>query len=301
MKRSLSLRKQQALWGYIFTSPWTVGTALLIAWPLLRSLLLSLQDVTDILNLQTEWVGLKHYVAAFREDIFFVPALLRTLRDLVINVPLVLVFSLSMALLIAGVRRGQTFLRGVFFLPIVIGSSGVVSYLLSADMTSSLMGDTLQMISQVSVSSSSVPGGEAMSPASFVVSRLSVLIWRTGVQILLFVAGLNTVAPSLYEASRVDGANGWEMFWKITLPMLSPVILVAAIYSLVDTFMANDAVTYIMDVGVGTTATHTLMGRVVDLGFSAALGWMYFLVVFVVVALIVRLSSRMVFYAGERQ
>ena len=300
MRRSLSLKKQQALWGYIFTSPWTLGTVLLLAWPLLRSLLLSFQDVTDLLNLQTEWTGLKHYVAAFREDIFFLPALLRTLRDLVINVPLVLVFSLSMALLIAGVKRGQIFLRGVFFLPIVIGSSGVVSFLLSADMTSSLMGDTLQMISQVTISSSA-PGGEAASPAAFVVSRLSVLIWRTGVQILLFVAGLNTVPPSLYEAARVDGANGWETFWKITLPMLSPVILVAGIYSLVDTFMANDAVTYIMDVGVGTTSTHSYMGRVVDLGFSAALGWMYFLVVFLVVLMIVRLSSRMVFYAGDRQ
>ena len=287
----ISLRKQQILWGYIFISPWIVGTLLLFAWPLARSLLLSFQRVTGLVQLKSEWAGLANYIEAFREDVRLIPTLTETLGDLALDLPLILVFSLIMAVLLARVGRGQTTLRAIFFMPVVIGSAGVIQELLRAGAGDEIMMSTMEPI-LVSSDSSSLGGG-IITPIQAVLDRLTLIIWRTGVQILLFVAGLNSIPPSLYEAAYVDGSTDWEAFWKITLPMLSPVILVAAIYTLVDSFTdpLNKVVDYIMDVSIGAS---------LRLDYGAALGWIYFVLVFVLIVLLLRLSSGLVFYAGDR-
>ncbi len=288
----LNLKNQQILWGYIFIGPWLIGAALLFLWPMGRTLLLSFQKVTDLAFLQTEWVGLVNFSDILFTDVGFIPALLTTMKDVVINVPLILVFSLLMALLLAQVTRGQTFLRAVFFLPVVIGSAGVIQQLLEYgardELASVTLGPLLQTMGE---------GGQGttiMAPIKLVVNRLTVIIWHTGVEILLFIAGLKSIPPSLYEAAQVDGATAWESFWKISLPLLSPVILVAAIFALVDLFTdpLNNVVLYIMDVGIRR------QGR---LESAAALGVLYFAVVFVVLLLVTRIASKLVFYAGERQ
>ncbi len=288
----LNLKNQQILWGYIFIGPWLIGAALLFLWPMGRTLLLSFQKVTDLAFLQTEWVGLVNFSDILFTDVGFIPALLTTMKDVVINVPLILVFSLLMALLLAQVTRGQTFLRAVFFLPVVIGSAGVIQQLLEYgardELASVTLGPLLQTMGE---------GGQGttiMAPIKLVVNRLTVIIWHTGVEILLFIAGLKSIPPSLYEAAQVDGATAWESFWKISLPLLSPVILVAAIFALVDLFTdpLNNVVLYIMDVGIRR------QGR---LESAAALGVLYFVVVFVVLLLVTRIASKLVFYAGERQ
>ena len=288
----LNLKNQQILWGYIFIGPWLIGAALLFLWPMGRTLLLSFQKVTDLAFLQTEWVGFVNFSDILFTDVGFIPALLATMKDVVINVPLILVFSLLMALLLAQVTRGQTFLRAVFFLPVVIGSAGVIQQLLEYgardELASVTLGPLLQTMGE---------GGQGttiMAPIKLVVNRLTVIIWHTGVEILLFIAGLKSIPPSLYEAAQVDGATAWESFWKISLPLLSPVILVAAIFALVDLFTdpLNNVVLYIMDVGIRR------QGR---LESAAALGVLYFAVVFVVLLLVTRIASKLVFYAGERQ
>ena len=288
----LSLKNQQILWGYIFIGPWLIGAALLFLWPMGRTLLLSFQKVTDLAFLQTEWVGLVNFSDILFTDVGFIPALLTTMKDVVINVPLILVFSLLMALLLAQVTRGQTFLRAVFFLPVVIGSAGVIQQLLEYGARDELAAVTLGPLLQTMGEGGQ--GATIVAPIKLVVNRLTVIIWHTGVEILLFIAGLKSIPPSLYEAAQVDGATAWESFWKISLPLLSPVILVAAIFALVDLFTdpLNNVVLYIMDVGIRR------QGR---LESAAALGVLYFAVVFVVLLLVTRIASRLVFYAGERQ
>ena len=288
----LSLKKQQILWGYIFIGPWLIGAAVLFVWPMGRTLLLSFQEVTNLAFLQTEWVGLVNFSDILFKDVGFIPALITIMKEVVINVPLILVFSLLMAVLLAQVTRGQTFLRAIFFLPVVIGSAGVIQQLLEYG-----AGDELAAVTLGPLLQSMGEGGQGetiMAPIQVVVNRLTVIIWHTGVEILLFVAGLKSIPPSLYEAAQVDGATGWESFWKISLPLLSPVILVAAIFALVDLFTdpLNNVVLYIMDVGIRR------QGR---LESAAALGVLYFAVVFVVLLLVTRISSKLVFYAGERQ
>ncbi len=286
----LTLKQQQSLWGYIFVSPWVLGLALLFAWPLGRSLMLSFQRVTDLFQWQTEWVGLDHYRQIFTEDIVFTPVLLDTLENVAIDVPLILVFSLLLALLLTGVGRGQTFLRAVFFLPVVIGSAGVIQHMLSVGVGDQLLMSTLEPLMQgLGAEVDSVVEG---TPIQWIVTRLTAIIWFSGVEILFFIAGLNSIPPSLYEAARVDGASPWESFWKITLPMVSPVILLVTIYAMIDqlTFPENPMIKYIMQVGV----------RGQQLEYASALGMAYFIVVFLQIALVVRIMSKFVFYAGEK-
>lgn len=289
---NLSLRKQEIIWGYIFVVPWVIGAAVLLVWPMLRSLLLSFENVRDLINLQTEWVGLANYTEAFREDVGFLPRLLSSVRDLALNLPLILVFSMMMALLVTGVNRGQTFLRAVFFLPVVIGSSGVITELLEAGAGDMIIDSTMERL-MAGLGESTGEEQGMVAPVQVVVERLTLIIWHTGVQILLFIAGVNSIPPSLYEAARVDGSTGWEAFWKITLPMLSPVILVAAIYTVIDSFTdpLNSVVNYIMDISIREQ---------LRLGYGAALSWVYFIVVFLLILLLVRLSSRLVFYMGDK-
>ncbi len=286
----LTLRQQQSLWGYIFISPWVLGLALLFAWPLGRSLVLSFQKVTDLFQWQTEWVGLDHYRQILTEDIVFTPVLIETLQTVAIDVPLILVVSLLLALLLTGVGRGQTFLRAVFFLPVVIGSAGVIQHMLSVGAGDQLLMSTLEPLMQgIGAEVDSVAEG---TPIQWIVARLTAVIWFSGVEILFFIAGLNSIPLSLYEAARVDGASPWESFWKITLPMLSPVILLVTIYAMIDqlTFPENPMIKYIMQVGV----------RGQQLEYASALGMAYFIIVFLQIALVVRIMSKFVFYAGEK-
>ena len=288
------LRKQRIFWGYVFMSPWLLGTAILLLWPLGRSLLLSFQKMTDIVGLQTEWLGPGNYVEAFREDVEFLPRLLGSMQELAINLPLILVFSVVMALLVARVQRGQTFLRAVFFLPVVIGSAGVITEMLRAGAGEEVVSGTTAPLLAAMGESADASSQAIIAPIQAVVNRLTLILWHTGVQILLFVAGLNSVSPSMYEAAQVDGASSWESFWKITLPMLSPVILVAAIYTIVDSFTdpLNAVVDYIMQVSIELR---------LRLDYGAALGWLYFAFIFVIILVLLQISKRMVFYMGERQ
>ena len=287
----LDLRKQRMIWGYIFVGPWVIGMLILVAWPLARSLLLSFQKLTDLVYLQAEWAGTAHYEEAFFEDIGFLPTLVSTISDLGINLPLILVFSLTLALLMSRVSRGLGALRAIFFLPVVLGSAGVIQQLNMAGYTEVMM-DTGASADLTMSAGASVQG--VISPIQQVVQRLSLVIWHTGVQILLFVAGLNSIPLSIYDAAAVDGASGWESFWKITLPMLSPVIMVAAIFTVVETVTdpLNPTVRYIMDTSIRTQ---------LRLDYGAALGWLYFALVFLLLLVILWVSSRTVFYAGERQ
>lgn len=294
----LSLKKQRAIWGYVFISPWLVGAALLFAWPMGRTVVLTFEKVTDVAYLQTEWVGVQNYREMLTEDVTFIPALTSTAKQLAVNLPLTLVLSMMMALLLRGVNRGQTLLRAIFFLPVVMASAGVIRELLRAGAGDVMLGKSegAMLTLQRATIASDLQAGAAglIAPIRAVVDRLSLIIWHTGVQILLFLAGLNSIPPGLYEAAEVDGATGWESFWKITLPMLSPVILVAGIYTLVDSFtdVTNEVVGYIMEI---------TFGRWLRLGYGAALAVVYFVLVFVLMALVVRGTSRLVFYGGERQ
>lgn len=289
MKLSLGLTGRRALWGCVFLTPWFVGMAVFALGPFIQSLVISFSEVNLFKGFSLEFVGPSHYREAFFVDARFVPLLLRTLADSVMDVPIILTFSLIAALLVNQRIRGLGFYRAVFFLPVVVVSGIVVELLLRQGVGDIMYGGLASILFMLS---RYLSDNTVMLIASFL-SRILTSLWRSGVQIVLFLAGLQGIAGYYYEAARVDGATDWEVFWKVTLPMLTPIILVNIIYTIVDSFtdVLNEMLFFIKDIGFAGNFR---------LGYAAALGWIYFVVIFLIIAVIALSSRRWVFYAGER-
>ena len=285
----LSLRKQRALTGYMFIALWVAGLVLFLLLPLIRNSLWSLTDANLTEHRQApQFIGLANYVEAFTIDVEFVPYLLETLRNLVVDVPIILTFALVVALLAMQPVPGSAIFRAIFFLPVVIGSAAVVGRLF--DMTGNQLvlfrGAGVQQFLHIYL-------GEHMPAFLSFLNRSIFVLWRSGVQILIFIAGLKSIDPALYEAAQVDGASAWGTFWKVTLPMLSPVVLINIIYTIIDSFTDyfNSVLRYIRMV----TFSDDLR-----LGYPSALGNIYFILIFALVILVFVIVSRFTFYRGER-
>ena len=285
----LSLRKQRALTGYMFIALWVAGLVLFLLLPLIRNSLWSLTDANLTEHRQApQFIGLANYVEAFTIDVEFVPYLLETLRNLIMDVPIILTFALVVALLAMQPVPGSAIFRAIFFLPVVIGSAAVVGRLF--DMTGNQLvlfrGAGMQQFLHIYL-------GEHMPAFLSFLNRSIFVLWRSGVQILIFIAGLKSIDPALYEAAQVDGASAWGTFWKVTLPMLSPVVLINIIYTIIDSFTDyfNSVLRYIRMV----TFSDDLR-----LGYPSALGNIYFILIFALVILVFVIVSRFTFYRGER-
>jgi ABC-type sugar transport system permease subunit len=285
----LTLRQRQALTGYLFVTLWLVGFSMFLMIPLVRNGIWSLtdknmQNVTEPLN----YIGVENYVEAFTIDIEFVPYLLETLRNLLIDVPIILAFSLAVALLAMQDVPGSLLFRAIFFLPVVIGSAAVIGRLfdMSGGQLVLFRGAGAQQFLQIYL-------GDNLPAFMQFLNRSIFVLWRSGVQILIFVAGLKSIDPALYEAAKVDGASVWGQFWKVTLPMLSPVMLVNIVYTIIDSFtdFFNRVLWYIRLVTFRTD---------LRLGYPSALGFIYFILVFILVILVFVAVSRFTFYRGER-
>jgi ABC-type sugar transport system permease subunit len=272
----------------LFVLPWLLGFFVLEAWPLGRTLLMGFQDFQELNFAESEWIGLDNYRRMFTVDEQFLPVLWQTFRSTVTNVPFILVFSMLAALLVHQPLRGVGFFRTALFLPVVIGSVQVIQELLNQGVG----GLVLFRGFNADVAFWTLFGEQTPGVLAFMNNGVLVL-WMSGVQILIFLAGLNSISPTMYEAARVDGASGWSVFWKITLPMLSPVILINAIYSIVDSFtnINNSAMNYVLSVG---------LSQQMDLSYAAAMATVYLLMVFLLLLGLYVWLNRYAFYVGER-
>src|ERR671927_306282 len=231
-RRHMSLTMQRTLEGYFFVSPWVLGFLVFMAWPLFQSFYLSFHELQATSLSDLKFRGTDNYKEAFFIDARFLPRLLTTLQQNLLDVPVIMVFSLFSAILANQKIRGALAFRGVFFLPLVIGSALVIRQLFDQGVGGLVLsrGVNIQDLAFQYL------GPDAAQGINDLLNRLLFVLWRTGVQMLIFLAGLNAISPVLYEAARVDGATDWDRFWKVTLPLLSPVILVNLVYTLVDSF-----------------------------------------------------------------
>jgi ABC-type sugar transport system permease subunit len=287
----LTLRRRNALNGFIFISIWLVGLLIFFLIPLFKNFALSVTDaqLSTIRDGSYKYVGMQNYIEAFSVDIEFLPYLLDTMQSLIIDVPVILAFSLAVALLAVQPMRGNNVFRAIFFLPVVIGSAVVVGRLFDQ------LGNQLVLFrGQAAQEFLYIYLGDRLPYFIDFLSRSVFVLWRSGVQILIFIAGLKSIDPTLYEVAQVDGASGWSQFWKITLPMLSPVILINITYTIIDSFTDyfNTVLRYIRVV--------TFQQNAMRLGYPSALGVIYFLLVFLLVILIFAIVNRFTFYRGER-
>lgn len=267
-KKGLTMAGKRNLEALMFLFPWIIGTCVFFINAILSSIKLSFSEIVQLSGFVMEWRGTVNYQYIFMYDINFVPTFISVVTNTLINTPLVLVFSLLIAMLINRPIPGRGFFRTCFFIPVLLGSGYVMAMLLQIDATGSVgVGIALPQVLQEML------GNTLVTAVQPFLDRITLILWKSGVQIILFLAGLQGISSSLYEAAKCDGATQWEMFWKITLPMISPIILLNFVYTLVMYFTSsdNELVQYILS---------TVFNKI-EFARGAAMGWVYFAFVFV--------------------
>lgn len=287
IKVKVTNRRRQSLIGLSFILIWIIGYLIFALYPIFYSLYLSFFKVRlDGAALQMTFQGLNNFKAAFLYDPYFVEILVGYILEIVINVPITIVFAIIIALLINQDIKGKGIWRTIFFLPVIIISGPVIRELMvqgATTLPSIREYDVIRMIlSNIS------PGIAA--PIQSLFDTILLVLWFAGIQILIFLAGLQKIDREIYEASMVDGAGPWASFWKITLPSIKPLITVAIIYTVVSmsVFSLNEVIIYIRNVMLGESTIGTLT---TGYGYSASLSWIYFIVMVVIILIFVGLLS----------
>lgn len=300
-----SVRELENRMGYVFVAPWIFGFGMFFLFPLIFSLVLSFSHVANIQNFTLEPVGWENYLNALLVDIDFVPKLLTSMLDAVIKTPIIVVFSLFIAILLDRNIPLKGMYRALFLLPVVIGAGVVMETLQGNSATlafspqSASMEQTTQAAAMVDVGSIEMSdqltmllGEELSALVESMLTYISESLWMSGIQIILFLGALQSVPDTYYEAAMCDGATGWEKFWKITLPMVTPTILIVVVYTLIAFFTSseNEVMVYVVD----TSFTN------LELDYGSAMGWIYFLLIGTALGIMFAVSRRMTFYAGDR-
>ncbi len=286
----LGLMTRRSLSGWLFVLPFILGFIFFVISPLYTALVLSFNDqvfnsVTNVINIEP--YGFKAYVDAYKTQADYINALIAAGSDMIITVPCILIFSFLMANVLNQNFRGRTFARAVLFMP-VITSAGVAASLLAGE-TGVDAGQMESVGSQAMNLAGNIQesiGGTFGQFIGTAFDKLSGIINGAGVPTLIFLAGLQTISPSIFESSKVEGATGWENFWKITFPMISPMILVNTVYIMIENLcsITNPVLSYINS------------DAVVETYDRMAMGWMYFLMTTVVIAAVAGIISKLVYY-----
>ncbi len=297
-KVSLDVRKARA--GYAFVLPFIIGILFIYIPILLDSIWfsMSLPDSSGAPGVITyEFVGLDYYVQAFTENGTFVTNLVAGIQQLIFEVPAVIIFSLFIAVVLNQKMLGRAMFRAIFFLPVIV-STGIMETINAADVMSSASqegiddgsgGGANEIISTLDVQqlfASMKVGGEIVTYVVNIVNNVYNIINYSGVQMLIFLAGLQSISPSIYEACRIDGATGWETFWKVTFPMISPMILVNIVYTIIDAFTRSQ----------NTMARFLIEVNKADRYLGTAMYWIYFIVIMLIIAAVAAVASTFIFY-----
>ncbi|WMT43144.1 sugar ABC transporter permease [Paenibacillus sp. D2_2] len=295
-RNKLTLRQKKAGLGVLFVSPWLLGFIFLFLVPLYQSFIYSLNKLTlGKGGFDTSYAGFSFYQELFTQHPTFNRTLVEAIMDIVINVPSITIFSLFVATLINQKFRGRVFARAIFFLPVLLAAP-VLSLENSSQMTfiaASITGATTEggafAFTSFELKRMLLEAGLGNGIGTYItgsVDRIYEVISSSGVQILIFLAALQSISPSLYEAAKIEGTTGYEAFWKITLPMISPIMLTNVVYTVIDSYNRNQLSQMIKD-----TAFQSL-----NFSQSAAMAWVYFLIVSIILLVTTGLISRKVFY-----
>ena len=277
-KGSYMARKQNRL-GYFFMSPWILGFVVFTLIPFIMTIILSFCSVSStIKGYELSFIGLDNYYTAFFRNTEFVPALLSFLGMVIPYTFIIIVVSFILAYLLNRIRVGRTIMRIIYFLPIIILSGPVMSQILdSADEAITLS----QGVSEVyrSIWIFRILYNYSPSFTIFleeIFDQLSMILWFTGIPIVLFISTLQRINSSLYEAARIDGATEWQILWKVTVPMAKPTALVASIFTIVQLGAYDTSDIYSL---IKTATNNTASG----LGYAATYAWLYGITVLLVI------------------
>ena len=296
-RRRMSIEKRNGLAGWFFIAPFVIGVILIFAGIVVDSIRYSFSDIVITGTGYTlDFVGWENYKYALTVDPDFVRLVVTTFGDFALTTFVTIFFSLFIAMVLNQKMRGRGFFRAMFMLPVVL-ATGIVA---QADASNALM-ERYQDMSGIEMGNAALGGLDLAqtlqnmyidsSVVDFItglINNIYSVVNYSGVQILLFLAALQAISPSIYESARMEGATGWESFWKITLPIVSPIIYVNTIYTAVDSFTRADN-------SVMSLISTTMVGKT-DYGGGTAMAWVYFLLILLVLGAISLISRRLVYY-----
>lgn len=268
-----NLTRKEERYGYLFVLPWIIGALLFVIYPLFQSLQYSFYSIRMTPKGRIfKWVGIQNYLDIWQKDITFPTELMGYAIDTLLSVPVIVVFALIIALLLNSDIKFKGFFRLIFFLPVIIVSGPVMGQLVEQG-ASTIPSMNTAMIMQVLDEFLPYTLAESITE---LFSNMIMILWYAGVQILLFLAGLQKIDKSLYEAARIDGSSAWEEFWKITLPTIKSMILLVAVYTVI--FLSNNEQNTLI-VSIQSAMFDVSRGY----GYASAMAWLYAIIITAIV------------------
>ena len=270
----MTLQKRLGLSGLLFMIPWLIGLAIFAAYPLFYSIWLSICYVEFSIDvIDTTPVGFKWYDEALTKNVNFIPGLIETLKFIGFLTPMILVVSVIFALLLNKALPGRGIFRALFFFPVVFINGPVMNKLINNKATAIITSAQYSVYQVIETLPKIIS-----TPLLYIFDNFVMMLWFSGIQILIMITGLQKINASLYEAATIDGASKWQIFWKISLPCLRPMLLVAAVYTIVDLseYSENPVTTYIQKCLTITEKPYS---------YSAAMSWIYSLAVLMLLLL----------------
>jgi len=302
-RRGKSLDARKARSGYFFVAPFIIGIVLIYLPILIDSIWFSFTKenfnnfVDGVITPIYETVGLAYYKEIFA-NANFTTKLLEGLQQLIFEVPAVIIFSLFIAVVLNQKMLGRAVFRAIFFVPVII-STGIMETINHNDIMSEEVeggiddgsgssggSEIISVLDVEKLFGEMKVGAELVTYVVQIVNDVYNIINYSGVQMLVFLAGLQSISPAIYEACQIEGATGWETFWKITFPMISPMILVNAVYTVINAFTRSTN-PMMLFISQQYTANQYI---------ATAMSWLYFVVVMIIIAVVAGIVSSFIFY-----
>lgn len=288
------LVKKRELKGLLFVLPFLIGFFAFIFIPIIQSLIYSFNDLVFDGKVSLNFVGMENFKRAFLVDVDFRKILLGSLSEMLTNVPIILIFSMLIAVFLNGKFAGQPLFQIIFFIPVIL-SSGIMPSLFSGDIirntiinAESSSGEATSMFNAALIGDlllrMNLPS-QFINYIQYAITNILDVLNSSGIQILVFLIALKAIPASLYEASSIEGATVWESFWKITFPMVLPQLLVNVVYTIIDAFSNNQN-------AVMAFITEFNFGKF-KFGYAAALAWVYFIIAIAVISIAVLLVKKL--------
>jgi ABC-type sugar transport system permease subunit len=275
-------KRRGYLYGYLFISIWLIGFVFLTLIPLIQSLTFAFSDVaiTGSEGIVTYFIGFSNFIEILTTDVNFIDEMILFLSEMILYVPVILIISMIIAMMLNQHIKFRGLFRAIFFLPVIIVSGPVINELLNQG------AGTVPLIEQygmLEVIENTLPRFLSQ-PLNQLLSEMIMVLWFSGVQIVLFLAGIQKLPLDMYEAAKVDGASPWESFWKITLPSLKPIMVVASVYTIVmlSTFSNNPILTRIRSMMFAAEGGY---------GYASAMSWIYFIIIGLILIVTVLIIS----------
>ena len=275
IKRNRGITDLKSRYGYLFTTHWIIGIVIFFALPLVQSIIYSFSKADVVAGgIKITFMGLDNYKQILFEDPNYEKWLKGSITSYLYSLPIIILLSMTLALILNQKFKGRLFFRALYFLPVIISTGAVINLIFKttgSDLSDVGVSDALSanMISVDDIIKLFNINGAVAKYITSTISKIFDLVWSCGIQIVLFLAGLQSVPSSFFEASKIEGATKWEEFWFITFPMLSRVTLLVTVFTMVE-LITSERTTLIKNV-------YSMM-RTGNYDESSAMMWFYFLI-----------------------